>query len=425
MVAIIRLRHKHLIAGDTMAERQKLSPSPHCISPQAGANSAVTMDAISAKTPQSERAAAAGSAPRPAPELTVVVPTYNERANIPILAERLARALAGRDWEVLFVDDNSPDGTAAVARTLGETDARVRCIRRIGRRGLAGACLEGMLASQARYLAVMDADLQHDEGLLAAMLDRLHGGGCDLVVASRYLGGGSASGLSKQRARASRFATMLVHRLLRIDLTDPMSGHFMIRREAFEPLAPKISSQGFKILLDILATKPGSLRVVELPSTFHERRHGESKLDSKVALDFAALLTAKLTNDAVSARFLLFCLVGLTGLAVHLLTLSVATQLAALAFGIGQTLATVTAITWNFVLNNMFTYRDQRLTGWRFVTGLIRFQVICAIGAFSNVGIATWIYDYGSRWWLAGLAGALIGTVWNFVVSAAFVWRQR
>jgi dolichol-phosphate mannosyltransferase len=383
------------------------------------------MDGASPVTSPPAPARAPMSTVRPAPELSIVVPTYNERANIPILVERLAHVLAGCDWEVLFVDDNSPDGTAAVARALGETDGRVRCMRRIGRRGLAGACLEGMLGSQARYLAVMDADLQHDEGLLAAMLERLRGGNCDLVVASRYLGGGSAAGLSKQRARASRFANMLVHRLLGIDLTDPMSGHFMIRRDAFEPLAPAISSQGFKILLDILATKPGSLRVVELPSSFHERRHGESKLDSKVALDFAALLTAKLTNDAVSARFLLFCLVGTSGLVVHLLVLSLATQLAAIAFGAAQALATVCAITWNFVLNNMFTYRDQRLAGWRFLTGLLRFQVICAIGAVSNVGIATWIYDYDSRWWLAGLAGALIGTVWNFVVSAAFVWRQR
>jgi dolichol-phosphate mannosyltransferase len=383
------------------------------------------MDGASPVTSPPAPARAPMSTVRPAPELSIVVPTYNERANIPILVERLAHVLAGCDWEVLFVDDNSPDGTAAVARALGETDGRVRCMRRIGRRGLAGACLEGMLGSQARYLAVMDADLQHDEGLLAAMLEHLRGGDCDLVVASRYLGGGSAAGLSKQRARASRFANMLVHRLLGIDLTDPMSGHFMIRRDAFEPLAPAISSQGFKILLDILATKPGSLRVVELPSSFHERRHGESKLDSKVALDFAALLTAKLTNDAVSARFLLFCLVGTSGLVVHLLVLSLATQLAAIAFGAAQAIATVCAITWNFVLNNMFTYRDQRLAGWRFLTGLLRFQVICAIGAVSNVGIATWIYDYDSRWWLAGLAGALIGTVWNFVVSAAFVWRQR
>ena len=364
------------------------------------------------------------AAVRPAPELSIVVPTFNERANVPILVERLARVLAACDWEVVFVDDNSPDGTAAAARAIGEADSRVRCIRRIGRRGLAGACLEGMLASQARYVAVMDADLQHDEALLVAMLDCLRAGRADVVVASRYLDGGSAAGLSKERARVSRWSNAVVRLLLGIDLTDPMSGHFMIRRDAFEPLAPAISSQGFKILLDILATARGRLRTVELPSTFRERQHGESKLDSKIALDFAALVTAKLTNDAVSARFLLFCLVGLTGIGIHLGLLRVLLA-TALSFGAAQTLATIGAIAWNFVLNNLFTYRDQRLTGWRFLTGLIRFQVICAIGAISNVGIATWIYDYDSVWWIAGLGGALIGTVWNFVVSAAFVWRQR
>jgi dolichol-phosphate mannosyltransferase len=364
------------------------------------------------------------AAVRPAPELSIVAPTFNERANVPILVERLSRLFASCDWEVVFVDDNSPDGTAAAARTIGEADSRVRCIRRIGRRGLAGACLEGMLASQARYVAVLDADLQHDEGLLVAMLDCLRSGRADLVVASRYLYGGSAAGLSKRRSRASRWSNALVRLLLGIDLTDPMSGHFMIRRDAFEPLAPALSSQGFKILLDILATGRGRLRTIELPSTFRERQHGESKLDSKIALDFAALVTAKLTNDAVSARFLLFCLVGLTGIGVHLGLLS-ALLAAALSFGAAQALATIGAIAWNFVLNNVFTYRDQRLTGWRFLTGLFRFQVICAIGAISNVGIATWIYDYDSVWWIAGLGGAVIGTVWNFVVSAAFVWRQR
>jgi dolichol-phosphate mannosyltransferase len=364
------------------------------------------------------------AATRPAPELTIVVPTFNESANIPLLVERLAQLLTSCDWEVIFVDDNSPDGTAAAARTIGENDSRVRCIRRIGRRGLAGACLEGMLASQARYVAVMDADLQHDEGLLVPMLEALRAGRADVAVASRYLYGGSAAGLSKQRSRVSRGSNGLVRLLLGIDLTDPMSGHFMIRRDALEAIAPSLSTQGFKILLDILATARGSLRTIELPSTFRERQHGESKLDSKIALDFAALVTAKLTNDAVSARFILFCLVGLTGIGIHLSILSVLLMVD-LSFGVAQALATVGAIAWNFVLNNLFTYRDQRLTGWQFVTGLIRFQVICAIGAISNVGIATWIYDYDETWWIAGLGGALIGTVWNFVVSAALVWRQR
>jgi dolichol-phosphate mannosyltransferase len=387
----------------------------------------LSRSAIDEIAPENARATAPAdrtAAVRAAPELSIIVPTFNEHANIPLLVDRLSRLLASHDWEVIFVDDNSPDGTAAAARAIGERDARVRCIRRIGRRGLAGACLEGMLSSQAPYVAVMDADLQHDERVLVPMLEALNTGRADLAIASRYLSGGSAAGLSKHRSRVSRWSNGIVRLLLGIELSDPMSGHFMIRREALEAIAPGLSSQGFKILLDIMATARGSLRTVELPSEFHERQHGESKLDSKIALDFAALVTAKLTNDAVSARFLLFCLVGLTGIAIHLSILAVLLA-AALSFGLAQALSTVGAIAWNFVLNNLFTYRDQRLTGWHFVAGLIRFQIICAIGAISNVGIATWVYDYDRTWWIAGLGGAIIGTVWNFVVSAAFVWRQR
>jgi dolichol-phosphate mannosyltransferase len=357
--------------------------------------------------------------------LSVVVPTFKERDNVPLLVEKLARALVGIDWEVVFVDDNSPDGTAAVARKIGETDARVRCVRRIGRRGLAGACIEGMLASQARYVAVMDADLQHDETLLTAMLAHVRDD-ADLAVASRYVDGGSAAGLSSaSREQVSKLSTGIARRLLGVTLSDPMSGFFMMRRDRFEELAPQLSSQGFKILLDIVATARGTLRIAELPFVFAERQHGESKLDARVALDFAALVLAKFTNDTVSFRFLLFCLVGLTGIAIHMTTLQVALSVAALPFGWAQTVATFVAITWNFVLNNMFTYRDQRLFGWQFVTGLIRFQVICAVGAISNVGIATAIYRYDPEWWIAGLGGALMGAVWNYVVSAAFVWRQR
>jgi dolichol-phosphate mannosyltransferase len=363
------------------------------------------------------------SALRPAPELAIIVPTFNERTNVPLLVERLSRLLAACDWEVVFVDDNSPDGTAAAARAIGEADSRVRCIRRIGRRGLAGACLEGMLASQARYVAVMDADLQHDEELLVPMLEALRTGRADLVVASRYLYGGSAAGLSKQRSRLSRWSTVLVQQLFRIDLTDPMSGHFMMRRDVFEALAPELSSQGFKILLDILATGRGSLRVVELPYAFRERQHGESKLDTKIVLDFAALVTARLTNDAISIRFVMFSLVGLTGIAIHMTILSLGLLSGALPFAVAQTIAAIGAMSWNFTLNNLFTYRDQRLAGWRFLTGLIRFQLICAIGAVANVGLAIFIYNGTRIWWIAGLAGVLIGAVWNYAVTAVFVWR--
>jgi dolichol-phosphate mannosyltransferase len=362
---------------------------------------------------------------RPAPELTVVVPTFNERTNVPLLLARLQRTLDGIDWEVMFVDDNSPDGTAAAVRALGESDARVRCIRRIGRRGLAGACLEGMLASQARFVAVMDADLQHDETLLGAMLVRLRRGDVDLAVASRYVGAGSAAGLAGRRASYSRWSTVLARRLLHVELSDPMSGFFMLRRSAIEELAPALSSQGFKILLDIVASARGALRIAELPYVFRERQHGESKLDARTVLDFFALLLGKLSHDAVSFRFLMYCLVGLTGVVIHMAALAVAVDLAGLAFGPAQTAATLAAIVWNFALNNAVTYRDQRLAGWAFVTGLLRFVVICTVGAISNVGVATWIYGYDGKWWVAGLAGALMGAAWNYIVSAAFVWRVR
>jgi dolichol-phosphate mannosyltransferase len=362
-------------------------------------------------------------AAQPAPELTVVIPTFKERDNVERMVECLRRVLVGCDWEVIFVDDDSPDGTATQVDTIGERDRRVRCIRRIGRRGLAGACIEGMLASQARYIAIMDSDLQHDESLLVNMLDRLHVGDVDLVVATRYLNGGATSGLSAGRARISRWSNALTQRLLGVRLSDPMSGFFMMRRAVFEELAPKLSSQGFKILLDLAATARGSLRIAELPYEFRRRLHGESKLDGKVAFDFAMLLIAKLTHDSVSYRFLLFCLVGLTGLAVHMLTLQVAVQAGALHFISAQAVATFCAITWNFTLNNAITYRDKRLTGWHFLTGLVSFQFICAVGAVSNVGIASLIYNADNRWWLAGMLGALIGTAWNYMVSAVFVWR--
>jgi dolichol-phosphate mannosyltransferase len=361
---------------------------------------------------------------RPAPELTVVIPTYNESANVPLLVERLRNTLDGIDWEALFVDDNSRDGTAATVRAIGETDARVRCIRRIGRRGLSGACIEGLLASQARFVAVMDADLQHDETALVAMVEKLRSGDFDLVVASRHLSGGSDEVFSALRQKISRGSSEIARRVLGVSLSDPMSGFFMLRRTEFDALAPLLSSQGFKILVDLVASARGKLRIAEVPYVFRERQHGESKLDARVAIDFAALIVARLTNDMVSFRFLMFCAVGLTGIGIHLAFLQ-ASGMEGLSFAQAQTIATIGAIAWNFALNNALTYHDQRLTGWSFLTGLIRFELICSVGALSNVGIASWIYDYDSDWWIAGIGGAIMGAVWNYLVSSAIVWKQR
>jgi dolichol-phosphate mannosyltransferase len=359
------------------------------------------------------------------PQLSVVVPSFNERDNVTALYRQLKTALAGVAWEVIFVDDNSPDGTWDVVGTLAQEDLRVRCIRRIGRRGLSGACIEGILASSAPFAAVIDADLQHDETQLPKMLALLQSGTADLVVGSRYVEGGSADSFNRQRAGASQLATEVAKRVLRVKIADPMSGFFMIRKDRFEQLAPKLSTQGFKILLDIVATARGELRTVEIPYTFGSRLHGESKLDSMVALDFLGLVLAKLTNDVVSLRFLLFAMVGSIGVVVHFAALFVALKMFHMPFAEAQACGALLAMTSNFILNNFLTYRDQRLKGFAILRGLLLFYLVCSVGLLANVGVAFSVYDQEPIWWLAGASGALMGVVWNYAMSGLFVWRKR
>jgi dolichol-phosphate mannosyltransferase len=363
--------------------------------------------------------------PQPAPELSIVVPTFNERENIPRLVDMLRAALPDIAWELIVVDDNSPDGTSEIAKRIAASDSRIRCIRRIGRRGLAGACLEGILASQAKYVAVMDGDLQHDENLLLPMLQLLRRDAANMVVATRYADGGSAAALSSQRAWGSRLATTLAHRLLKLDLSDPMSGFFMLDRELVEKIAPRLSTQGFKILLDIVVTAGDGLRIRELPFTFRLRLHGESKLDAGVALEYLGLLLAKATDDRVSLRFTLFCLVGAIGIGVHFVALSVGYDLLGFEFLWAQTLAMMIAIVSNFAINNALTYRDRRLHGLAFFSGLSRFYLVSMAGLVSNIGVSDWLFVSAQKWWVAGLAGAVIGVVWNYVVASQFVWHSR
>jgi dolichol-phosphate mannosyltransferase len=355
-------------------------------------------------------------------ELTVVVPTYNEGTNVPLLVDQLCNALEGIDWEVIFVDDDSPDGTAHIVRAIGSTDGRVRCIRRIGRRGLSGACIEGMLAAQGKFIAVMDADLQHDETLLPKMLGYLREGTTDLVIGSRYVAHGSMRDLSKNRRLISKFAGRLAQWLTKTDVADPMSGFFMLRHEIADSVAPKLSNEGFKLLLDIL-TSVQTLRVIEIPYTFRKRISGTSKLDTKVVIDFFGLLTSRASRNIVPTRFVEFGLVGALGLIVHIIILKIALTIFELDFAAAQTGATIVAMTSNFYLNNILTYRDHRLVGSDLLKGLVIFYGICSVGALSNIGIAEWIYANRPVWWVAGLAGSLVGVVWNYVMSTELVWH--
>jgi dolichol-phosphate mannosyltransferase len=359
-------------------------------------------------------------------ELAVVVPTFNERGNVATLVARLDRALAGRNWEAIFVDDDSPDGTASEARELGRTDRRVRVIQRIGRRGLSSACIEGMLATAAPAVAVIDGDLQHDETLLPRMLDLLQEKtALDVVIGSRFVSGGGTGEWDRDRVAKSALATRLSRRVLKGDLSDPMSGFFMIRTAIVRDIAPHLSAIGFKILLDLMTASSAPLAFAELPYTFRVRTEGESKLDHVVAMEYLIALYDRMFGRFVPVRFAMFSAIGLLGVPIHMGVLALAI-LGGATFLLAQILGAMAAMTVNFFLNNALTYRDRRLKGWRqLLDGWVSFCVVCSVGLVANVGIAAFVHDARAGGIAASaLIGIIVGAVWNYALSSKFTWGR-
>ena len=368
------------------------------------------------------------------PELTVIVPTFNEAANVAPLLAGLRAALKDEAWQVIYVDDDSPDGTAEVVKAIAATDPQVRCIRRVGRRGLAGAVIEGALASATPYVAVIDGDLQHDETVLPKMLAALRGGGGQLAIASRYLDEDAVvEGLSSGARRAgSRLANWLGQKVLHQAVNDPVSGFFMIERGLIEAVAPKLTTEGFKVLFDIIACQPAPLKIVELPYTFRERNAGGSKLDRRIVIDYLSLLLSKLTHDIVSTRALLFGLVGATGLVINLGSLKLIMAFGAHVFGdrytpevlfsVAQITASVIAMTSNYLINNAVTYRDKRKHGLGLLIGYLKFCAFCSVGLVASFAVANLLFRWTHASILAGAAGAGFGAVWNYVTASVAVW---
>jgi dolichol-phosphate mannosyltransferase len=358
------------------------------------------------------------------PKLTIVLPTFNEAANIPLMVERIGCALPDIPHEIIVVDDDSPDGTAEVARRIAAETPHVRCIRRIGRRGLSGACMEGMMAASAPIVAVMDADGQHDETILPTMLRKVEAG-ADVAIGSRYSGGGSSGeGLSRTRAKGSQLATSLLQFLIAQPVSDPMSGFFMLRRELADRVAGSVAREGFKILFDILSRLGSDSRVEEVPFTFRKREHGESKLGLVVTMQFLGLLVSRLSGGLLPVQFLLFALVGFSGIFVHMASLYGLAEVLLVPFVWAQLGATVIAMTTNFMLNNWLTFAHKRLKGWHILYGLVTFYLVCSLGAVANVSVAVWIYQFDQQTMLAGLAGALMSSVFNYAVTKLVTWRD-
>ena len=360
-----------------------------------------------------------------APVVCVVIPTLNEEQNVRPLYERLKLALNDVAWEAVFVDDDSSDATRTELTSLARNDHRVRLLHRIDRRGLSSACVEGMLASTAPYLVVMDADLQHDERLIPTMLDCLIQEPVDIVLGSRFKQGSLCTGLSARREKLSELGIRLANRVLHAELTDPLTGFFAMRRDVLLQVVDRLCLKGFKIVVDILASSPRRLRCKEIPMRFRERLNGASKLDTVIHAEFLFVLADKLVGRLVPVRFLVFVLVGLTGVLMHLAALTLLYRWAELPFLAAQAAATYAAMISNFCLNNHLTYHDLRLRGGAFYWGLLSFCVICSVGASANFTVADALFSRNVPWALAGLLGAVIGAVWNYGVTSTLTWRSR
>jgi dolichol-phosphate mannosyltransferase len=357
-------------------------------------------------------------------ELAIIVPTFNESENIACVVDRLEAALAGIHYEVIVVDDDSPDHTVDVVRGLARQRDYVRVLHRIGRRGLSSACTEGILASCAPVVAVMDADMQHDERVLPEMLRRLREEQLDLVVGSRNIAGGGMAEFAKSRVWLSHLGKRLSRICGAHKLSDPMSGFFMMRFEVFEPIAYRLSGIGFKILLDIVSSAGPHLRIGEVPYQFRNRAHGESKLDSVVGLEYFYLLFDKRLGRIVSARFVFYSIIGAMGVVAHLGILSLLMVGAGTNFAEGQASATAIVMILNYVLNNAVTYRDRRLRGAAFWRGLLTYCLACGLGVVVNVAVSNECFRRGVPLMLAAVCGLLFSAIWNFAVTSMTTWRQ-
>jgi dolichol-phosphate mannosyltransferase len=371
-------------------------------------------------------------------QLAVILPTFNERKNIAPMVARIDAALQGIAWEAVFVDDNSPDGTADEARRIAREDPRIRVIERIGRRGLASAAIEGMCATAAPIVAVMDADGQHDPVLLPQMYAAVTSGDFDLAYASRFAEGASTEAWGRpDRVKASGLANELARRVTGVDLTDPMSGYFMLKGDTLRADAHRLSGVGFKILLDILATVDAPLRVKEFPLDFAARTEGESKLDRTVVFEFLVGLYDKWLGRIIPTRFALFGTVGAMGVFVQMGMLYLLLRVllgerfvyghwsGETTFNVANTMAALVAMSFNFVLNNELTYSDKRLRGFGPIArGWLKFGLTCSLGLLTNIGSAAALKGMGFHDFVAAITGIVLGSVWNFALSSKFVWGK-
>lgn len=378
------------------------------------------------------------------PVVSVITPTYDEAENLPFLVERIHAALGSVPHEIVVADDNSPDRTWEVAEKLAATDDTIVVQRRFHDHGLSAAVLDGMSVARGAHLAVIDADLQHDPSVLPLMLDELRSGRADIVVGSRESDGGGYGEWSSQRRLVSWVATGIAQVFLRVPTDDPMSGYFMLTREAYESTAPEINPKGFKILLEFIG-RDRSLRVTEIGYEFSNRVHGETKLNRSVIRSYLLAVAELRLGRQVDPVFLLYVLVGILGLAVNslLFTLFEAIGFPRVDTGLNEALdpihssfvASVALTTvLLFAINNEFTFWEQRYKGWKLVPAFLLYALMTLVGTLVHVAVFSWLQETGFLFDLIGedaarvvhnLVGATVALVVNWYLNTTFVWKRR
>ena len=356
-------------------------------------------------------------------DLSLVICTLNESESIGAVLREVDRVLAGVPTEVIVVDDSEDDATARAVRAVVPIHVHIRLMRRRGERGLATAAAAGWGRARGRVLGLMDGDGQHDASLLPALLKTMQLQHADFAVASRYITGAN-TGLTGFRDHLSQLGTWSARLATGVNTSDPMSGFFLFRRDWWEAAQVKMSPVGYKILLDLTLSGTRKPKIVEVATSLRARIGGQSKLDVRVIADLAALILSKQFNGALSPRFVLFAGVGASGMIVNM---SVVTAMAAMgaAYGLAQAVAVLIAMTTNFVLNNLLTFRDRRLGGMAFWRGLAAFYAACGGGAIVNELLGMKLYAMGTPAALAAFCGASLAVVWNYAAATRIAWAAR
>ena len=396
--------------------------------PQAGAVTAATRVGVEPGVSRAEPTTSLAVAGAQAIAISVVVPTFNEADNVGTLVERLEEALAGRRFEVLIVDDDSPDLTWQRVETLARTRPWLGCYRRIGTRGLSSAVIDGLVRVTGSALVVIDADLQHDPALvpmLAAQLDQ-----AEVAVASRYTAGGETCGWSWMRLALSRGATLMARLVLGAPTSDPMSGCFAVRRSLIERIAQDLQPRGYKILMEILY-RGGVRRVAEVPYRFGLRLHGDSKLTGSIAWDFLASMWDLRFGAVLPVRFLKYCVVGASGVGIQLMVTHLLRQIPALHTAdsaIATAAAICCAMVSNYALDNAWAFGVARHRwGLPWLAGFASFALVCTAGAVINWSVTIGIrHATGMHMnvYFAQMVGIAVATLWNYALNTRITWKS-